>query len=308
MLSAVVTGASKGIGFAICRQLLQHGVSVVLTARSKERGLEALAKLKADLHPEAVHLVKGFVELDVTDEDSVRRSVEPISKLVDGRLDILVNNAGIAFLDETFGAEEALATVNTNTLGTIRVTRALMPLLEKASRMPLFDENNNCIEQNSLGERAGLGARIVNVASIESSLSVLNIAIRRRFTDPKLTEEQLVALMQEYVDLVRENKHKKQGWRGTMYHASKVGQMAFTHNVLAKELTSKNSSVTVASCCPGFCRTDMSEQCYGEGSGEKSAAEGADTPVWLAMMKGTEEGRKSHGGFYTERVRRQHGY
>lgn len=103
-----------------------------------------------------------------------------------------------------------------------------------------------------------------------------------------------------------------------MYWASKLGVMAFAR-LLARELGVKHQSeidsegtamtddpganpdhVTVVSCCPGFCRTDMSSYCYGEGQGEKSAEEGADTPVWLALMRGADA-RKSHGKFFTDR-------
>jgi carbonyl reductase 1 len=276
VISAVVTGSNKGIGFEICRQLLDAGISVVVTARDLRRGEEATSRLRREPNG---HLVMGFVEMDVADDNSVARSVSSISNLVGGKLDLLVNNAGIGYPDRFFGPEEARAIVNINTFGTMRSTRALLPLLS-ASRV----------------------GRIVNVASIESSLSQLARPLQQRFSDAALTDKKVVDLMNEFVTGVAQGNHRRVGWGGTMYHASKVGQMAFA-GLLARELTNAGSNVTVSSCCPGFCRTDMSDRCYGVGLGHKSAAEGADTPVWLALMS-PENAQKSHGCLFTNRKQR----
>lgn len=327
-ISAVVTGANKGIGFEICRKLVQANVSVVLTARSVERGEAAVERLRGEVKGRK-HLVLGFVQLDVADDASVSESIGRISSLLESagahKLDILVNNAGIAYTDATFGKAEAYETVNVNTFGTMRVTRALLPLMAAPSR-----QNRNA-GQN-------VAARIVNVASIESDLShSLSKNLRERFLDKSLSDNGIYDLMMEFVEAVGKKRHRQEGWGGTMYHASKVGQMAFA-DVLARELASANAvaeeedktlkkrcvavdssgrananaisntciqrhevgSITIVSCCPGFCRTDMSDFCYGRGSGQKSAAQGADTPVWLALMHGAQA-RASHGRFYTDR-------
>ena len=71
-MSAVVTGSNKGIGFEICRQLLGAGFSVVVTARNRELGEEATQRLRREPNG---HLVAGFVEMDVSDDESVARSV-----------------------------------------------------------------------------------------------------------------------------------------------------------------------------------------------------------------------------------------
>ena len=167
----------------------------------------------------------------------------------------------------------------------------------------------------------------MNVASIESDLShSLSAVLQRRFRAETLDDVGIRDLMLEFVDAVGAGTQRKAGWRGTMYHASKVGQMAFA-SVLARELdnynhklgistNSGNSSsssskhidasstahvqITVASCCPGFVKTDMSSFCYGKGQGQKTPAQGADTPVWLALMQGAEAS-KSHGKFFTDR-------
>ena len=80
---AVVTGANKGIGFAICKQLASNGVSVVLTARDEKRGVEAVEKLKELGHPVVFH------QLDVTDPKSITSLADFIRNQF-GKLDILV--------------------------------------------------------------------------------------------------------------------------------------------------------------------------------------------------------------------------
>ncbi|XP_059593614.1 (+)-neomenthol dehydrogenase [Vitis vinifera] len=103
MRCAVVTGANKGIGLEICRQLASNGVMVVLTARDEKRGLEAVAKL----HESSLSNVV-FHRLDVMDA----KSITTLAKFIVthyGKLDILVNNAGVngAIVDS-----EALKTLN----------------------------------------------------------------------------------------------------------------------------------------------------------------------------------------------------
>uniref|UniRef100_A0A2N9ER37 Uncharacterized protein n=1 Tax=Fagus sylvatica TaxID=28930 RepID=A0A2N9ER37_FAGSY len=87
---AIVTGANKGIGFEICKQLASNGVRVVLTARDVRRGNEAVEKLKAAGCSDVF-----FHQLDVMDPTSIPALVDFI-KTQFGKLDILVNNAGIS--------------------------------------------------------------------------------------------------------------------------------------------------------------------------------------------------------------------
>ncbi|KAK2971840.1 hypothetical protein RJ640_001004, partial [Escallonia rubra] len=81
---AIVTGANKGMGFEICKQLASHGIKVVLTARDEKRGAEALEKLKGSGVSD--HVV--FHQLDVVDPASVASLAEFVKNQF-GRLDIL---------------------------------------------------------------------------------------------------------------------------------------------------------------------------------------------------------------------------
>jgi NAD(P)-dependent dehydrogenase (short-subunit alcohol dehydrogenase family) len=125
---ALVTGANKGIGREISRQLAAKGPLVLMGARDRERGESAAQELRAE------GLVVEFIELDVTSQPSVHRAAADVERRY-GRLDILVNNAGIA-LDWVPGSQlsvEALQqTFEVNVFGVFRVTKALLPLLTKS--------------------------------------------------------------------------------------------------------------------------------------------------------------------------------
>ena len=127
--TALVTGANKGIGFEVARQLARQGFRVFLGARNEETGRAAAEKLRAD---GAV----GFLKIDISDADSIRAAAEEFSRQAD-RLDVLVNNAGI-LLDEdksalTITPDIFETTLRTNTLGPWLVAQAFAPLLKKSS-------------------------------------------------------------------------------------------------------------------------------------------------------------------------------
>lgn len=127
---ALVTGANKGIGREISRQLATKQVLVLLGARDRERGDKAAANLRAE------KLNVEFLPVDVTSERSVGDAAAEIERRY-GRLDILVNNAGIA-LDSLPGFELTVdvlkETFETNVFGVFRVTKAMLPLLKRSKR------------------------------------------------------------------------------------------------------------------------------------------------------------------------------
>jgi NAD(P)-dependent dehydrogenase (short-subunit alcohol dehydrogenase family) len=125
---ALVTGANKGIGKEISRQLAAQGVSVLMGARDPSRGEKAVADLRAQ------GLSVEFIPIDVTSQSSVDDAAAEVERL-HGRLDILVNNAGIAldwFPASELTVETLQKTFETNVFGVFRVTKALLPLLKKS--------------------------------------------------------------------------------------------------------------------------------------------------------------------------------
>ncbi|MEU6848990.1 SDR family oxidoreductase [Actinacidiphila alni] len=130
---ALVTGANKGIGYEIAAGLGALGHRVGVGARDDARREAAVAKLRA------VGVDAFGVPLDVTDDRSVAEAARLVERR-EGRLDVLVNNAGISgetgpgwVQDPTaLDLDAVRAVVDTNVLGVIRVTNALLPLLRRA--------------------------------------------------------------------------------------------------------------------------------------------------------------------------------
>ncbi|MEJ2101735.1 MAG: SDR family oxidoreductase [Desulfobacterales bacterium] len=142
---ALVTGANRGLGFAISQGLAEHGITVILGARDSQKGAQACSRLKR----------KGwdadFEILDVVKEKSIQTAVSHIQARF-GRLDILVNNAGIMI-----DSEESVLNVSWHTIEKTLQTNVIGPLRLCRRSIPLM--------------RAGGYGRIVNLASSLGSLT-----------------------------------------------------------------------------------------------------------------------------------------
>jgi NAD(P)-dependent dehydrogenase (short-subunit alcohol dehydrogenase family) len=137
---ALVTGANKGIGFEVARQLARKGFHVFLGARNPNAGKAAVQKLKREAEKEdPENTVRGeitFLKIDVSKPDSIRRAAEEFLRKSD-RLDTLVNNAGILLDNDkdilTITPEIFETTLHTNTLGALLVSQAFVPFLKKSN-------------------------------------------------------------------------------------------------------------------------------------------------------------------------------
>src|SRR5437660_1422411 len=129
MKTVLVTGANKGIGREVARQLAAKEFHVFAGARNAKAGRKAAEEI-AKQGGKAT-----FLEIDVSDNESVTNAVREFSRIAD-RLDVLVNNAGIIVDgdDAILEVSDDLLrkTLETNTLGPLRVTRAFTPLLRKS--------------------------------------------------------------------------------------------------------------------------------------------------------------------------------
>ena len=140
---ALVTGANKGIGFAIAQGLGAIGFSVGVGARDDTRREQAVQQLRAAG-------VDAFgVALDVTSEDSVAAAATAIEHRT-GRLDVLVNNAGIAGRTDagaqdptTLDLDVVRTVLDTNVFGVVRVTNAMLPLLRRAPSPRIVNMSSN---------------------------------------------------------------------------------------------------------------------------------------------------------------------
>jgi NAD(P)-dependent dehydrogenase (short-subunit alcohol dehydrogenase family) len=127
--AAVVTGGSRGIGFAIAMALVKDGASVVVTGLKKPRLDDAVAELGRAGDPSRVH---GVVA-DVRDRAAVDALVADAERRF-GRLDVLVNNAGLGiFADvEKMTDEDWRRQIDTNLTGAFHCTRAAIPAMRRA--------------------------------------------------------------------------------------------------------------------------------------------------------------------------------
>lgn len=124
----LITGASRGIGFAAARELVRRGAHVFLASRRLESATDAAARLGAGATP---------VALDPTDPASIAAAVGQVQREAGG-LDVLVNNAAV-LLDAhgtifDLQAETLRATLEANLIGPLQVTQGFLPLLRQSDR------------------------------------------------------------------------------------------------------------------------------------------------------------------------------
>jgi NAD(P)-dependent dehydrogenase (short-subunit alcohol dehydrogenase family) len=124
----LVTGATRGIGFAAAKQLAARGATVIIGSRDLSRAEKAARQVGSSAQA---------IQLDITDDSSVRSARDVIQKR-HGHLDVLANNSAV-LLDgsgslTSLKPDTLRATLETNLIGTLRVTLAMLPLLENSSR------------------------------------------------------------------------------------------------------------------------------------------------------------------------------
>ena len=170
--TVLVTGANKGLGLETSHRLADLGWTVWMGARDAARG-EAAARAVADAHPGAD---VRFVELDVTDDDSVAKAVEAVDGSGTG-LDVLVNNAGVIGPGrpalETVPAD-FLPVLEVNLLGPVRVTHAFLPLLAASSRPRLVMVSSGLGSIQHVNDPARTESRVPGLV-YQSSKAALNM-------------------------------------------------------------------------------------------------------------------------------------
>jgi NAD(P)-dependent dehydrogenase (short-subunit alcohol dehydrogenase family) len=174
MGTALITGANRGIGLELCRQLAKRGDAIVAVCRNSSSDLDALA----EGNPSRVRIQ---AEVDVTDAESVAALGD---RLRGQRLDLLVHNAGILTAGDALGEidfDAARRQFDVNALGPLRLTEALLGNLTAGSKLAIITSRMGSIADNTSGGRYGyrMSKAAVNIAgmSLTQDLRPRDVAV-----------------------------------------------------------------------------------------------------------------------------------
>jgi NAD(P)-dependent dehydrogenase (short-subunit alcohol dehydrogenase family) len=242
--TALVTGASRGLGRETCRRLATRGFHVIATARDATDASGVAAGLSHERPGAAVDSLP--LPLDVANRESIAHAAAHLIRAHE-TIDVLVNNAGVAVAG--CDVEAARTTLETNFFGPLRVTKALLPLISP-------------------------GGVVVMVSSSEGELAGLSPPLRERFADPALTRRTLVDLMNQFIAAVAVGKHRDEGWPSNAYRVSEIGLNALVR-VWAPKLAERQIAINAVD--PGKVRTEMGGQ-----DANRSVEQGSASIVWVA--------------------------
>ncbi|KAL1815084.1 hypothetical protein ACET3Z_017658 [Daucus carota] len=270
---AVVTGANKGIGYAMVKRLSELGVTVILTARDNARGLKAVETLKG------LGFDVFFHCLDISDHASILDFASWFKHQF-GQLDILVNNAAISYNEiHENSVEHADEVIQTNYYGPKALIEALFPF---------FSRSITTTRVLNLSSRLGLLNKLKN-PEIKKIL----------LYEEKLSEDLIDDIVKLFIDDVKKGQWKSRGWpeNWTEYAVSKLALNAYS-KVLANRYQGQGLSVNCF--CPGYTQTSMT---HGTGNYTADAAAELGVNIVLIPAKDLPTGKfflRSSRGVYND--------
>lgn len=171
---ALVTGANRGIGFELSKQLASMKYKVIMAGRDSKKGTEAVQKLAA------LGLDASFIAMDVADPDSIRQAASTINETV-GRLDVLINNAGV-YLDGhmsllSMDPSVLESTMSTNFFGAYHVLHSFIPLMERRGYGRIINISS---EYGAVSEMSspGVGAYKISKLALNALTQLAAVEVR----------------------------------------------------------------------------------------------------------------------------------
>ncbi len=174
---ALVTGANKGIGLEIARQLAEHGITVLVGARDEAKGLAAAEQLRGD------GLDAHAVKIDVSKQSEIESVAAHIREQF-GQLDILVNNAGVSdFGDADVTPDKFRSVYETNVFGPFALTRALLPLLKASPAGRIVNQSSVLGSLSSMSKGQGGSFATPAYTSSKAALNMLTVVTALELAD-----------------------------------------------------------------------------------------------------------------------------
>ncbi|MDR7099795.1 NAD(P)-dependent dehydrogenase (short-subunit alcohol dehydrogenase family) [Lysobacter niabensis] len=179
---ALISGATRGIGYEIARGLGHAGFVVLLGARDMDSGIAAAAKLRGD------GLDANPIQLDLTRSSSIQDAAKRIEATF-GKLDALINNAAIAALGDGSPTQADMAAIrrimDTNFFGAVEVTRAMLPLLRRSPAGRIVNVSSDLGSLALNADRYSVSAQFqrLGYASSKAALNMLTIQLANELRD-----------------------------------------------------------------------------------------------------------------------------
>lgn len=195
---ALVVGAASNLGYQVLKRLTQiYDGRIYFTTEDESNGYNVLKTLERD------GLDLHYLQMDITYTKSIIKVRHYIQDL-DERIDLLINVTDCVAEKNISHFERVRRTLSVNFYGFINFGKLVYPILNE-------------------------GARVVNVSGPAGLLATIeNDEIKRRISDTTLTEDDLVAIMQEYEEAARKGVEKTEGWGASVKAVSKVSLNAVT--------------------------------------------------------------------------------
>ncbi len=179
---ALITGANKGIGYEVARQIAKSGWTVLAAARNEELGRQAAARLQAE------GLKVQFVPIDLDGPETAVTAAETI-RIQFSKLDLLINNAAIATQEDgppsKVNLEAVRRSMQTNFIGTIAVTQAMLPLLLAAGKAQIINVSSDlgCISQQTNPDWKYAPVKVLGYCASKAALNMLTVQLAYEFRD-----------------------------------------------------------------------------------------------------------------------------